>query len=176
MAVAPQKLREATFQMLYSYDMSNATDEGIVELLSAELALPKSTMKTVQQKVRNIQSHLNEIDALISETSHSYDFERIQKVEKNILRLGIYELIYDPSVPQKVVFAECMRLATKFSTKEAASFINAILDAILKKREGIHVSPDDIAHHSTKMDESEREINDVIKNLPKKKGDDDLHE
>jgi N utilization substance protein B len=179
MAVAPQKLREATFQMLYSYDMSHTSDDAIVELLSHELTLPKSVLRTVQQRIMDIRGHLKEIDALIAQTSRSYDFERIQTVEKNILRLGIFELLHDSSVPQKVVFAECMRLATKFGTKESAAFINAILDAIVKKREGTAVNSDEIDKIANEMEENEKEIKRVIDTMdiaPSKKDPDNIHE
>lgn len=179
MAVAPQKLREATFQMLYSYDMSHTSDESIVELLSSELALPKSVIKTIQQRVRTIQKHLQEIDNLIADTSKSYDFDRIQKVEKNILRLGVFEILHDPTIPKKVVFAECMRLAAKFSTKEAASFINAILDAIIKKREGAVVNSNEIDTIAKEMEENEKEMKHVIDTMdfaPNKKDPENLHE
>lgn len=179
MAVAPQKLREATFQMLYSYDMSHTSDDAIVELLSSELTLPKSVLRTIQNRVHTIQGHLKEIDALISDTSLSYDFDRIQKVEKNILRLGVFEILYDDTIPQKVVFAECMRLAAKFSTKESSSFINAILDAIIKKREGSTVSSLEIDQIAEQMAESEKEIKNVLTTMeivPKKKDAKNIHE
>ena len=179
MAVAPQKLREATFQMLYSYDLSRTTDDAIVELLSNELTLPKSVLRNVQQRVMEIRSHLKEIDALIAQTSHSYEFDRIQTVEKNILRLGAFELLHDPSIPQKVVFAECMRLATKFGTKESSAFINAILDAIVKKRDGTAVDSGEIDKIANEMEENEKEIKRVIDTMdiaPSKKDPDEIHE
>ena len=76
-----------------------------------------------------------EIDAVIVTHSQAYDLERIPRVERNIVRLGIYELLFSPDVPRKVVIAEAMRLARKFATKEAASFVNALMDSVYKSIE-----------------------------------------
>lgn len=136
MSLPAQKFREIVFQMLYSYDTGRATDEDMLDLLSSELAVTKKAVREAQTRVHQILSHLTGIDALISHTSQSYAFERIQTVEKNILRLGIFEMLFDPSIPEKVAIAEAMRLARKFSTKESATFVNAILDASLKSSQG----------------------------------------
>ncbi len=165
MAAAPQKIREATFQMLYSFDLGNNTEDAIVELISKELTLPKSVAKTVKERVKAILTHLKEIDALIAKVCHSYEFERIHTVERNILRLGIYELLYDPSIPEKVVFAECMRLATKFSAEEAGAFIHAILDAVVKTRAGEPLNDKKLKEIAKAAEKSEREIQHVIEAL-----------
>ncbi len=132
MSVPAPKFREAVFQMLYSYDMGGAKDEDMLDLLMQELAVTKNVMREVQLRVHKIRSHLKEIDAMIANTSHSYNFERIQSVERNILRLGAYEMFFDDDIPHKVAMAEALRLARKFATKEAGTFVNAILDALYK--------------------------------------------
>lgn len=152
MSLPAQKFREVVFQMLYSYDTGRATDEDMLDLLSSELAVTKKSVREAQMRVHQLLSHLPEIDALISNTSQSYAFERIQTVERNILRLGIYEMVFDPAIPEKVAIAEAMRLARKFSTKESATFINAILDASLKTRQGDAIE-------ENKLQESAEELN-----------------
>jgi transcription antitermination protein NusB len=119
--------------------MGRPTDENMVELLSAELAVTRKSVKEAQARVRKILENLADIDALIAKTSHSYAFERIQSVERNILRMSVFELLFDPSIPEKVAIVEAMRLTTKFSTREAASFVNAILDALYKSSKGLSV-------------------------------------
>lgn len=136
MSLPAQKFREIVFQMLYSYDMGRATDENMVELLSNELLVNKKSVKEAQARVHKILENLEAIDALITKTSHSYAFERIQSVERNILRMSVFELLFDESIPEKVAIVEAMRLARKFSTNEASSFVNAILDALYKSSQG----------------------------------------
>lgn len=136
MSLPAQKFREIVFQMLYSYDMGRATDESMVDLLSGELSVTRKSVKEAQLRVHKILENLEDIDALITKTSHSYAFERIQSVERNILRMSVFELLFDPSIPDKVAIVEAMRLARKFSTKESASFVNAILDALYQSSKG----------------------------------------
>jgi len=83
-------------------------------------------------KAAKILAELPEIDALIRNTSTSYRFERIQSIERNVLRLGIYEILYDDTIPPKVAIPEALRLSKKFGTPESAMFVNALLDTIYK--------------------------------------------
>jgi len=136
MTIPAQKFREIVFQLLYSYDIGRATDENMIDLLTKELSVTKKIICDAQRHLQLILKHKDEIDATIAKTSHAYAFERIQTVERNILRIGVYEILFDENIPPKVAIAEAMRLARKFSTKEAASFVNAILDAIYKRSIG----------------------------------------
>ena len=68
--------------------------------------------------------------------SLNYDFDRIQTVTKNILRLAVFELFFDPSIPPKVAIAEAIRLSRKFSTPESAAFVNALLDHLYRQSRG----------------------------------------
>lgn len=132
MSLPQQKFREIVFQLLYSYDISKTTDEEMISLLSAELAVTKKAVRTAMERVLLIISKIPEIDKLISQIALQYNFERIQSVERNILRLGTFELFFDDAIPPKVAIAESIRLARKFGSPEAASFVNAILDNLYK--------------------------------------------
>lgn len=134
MAATQQKLREILFQLLYSHDFIENDKEDIISFLMAEHAVSKKTVYQVHDKLAAFLAKREEIDQLIQEASHAYDFERIPKAEKNILRLGAYEVCFDETIPPKVAIAEAIRLARKFSTSEGATFVNAILDAIYKTK------------------------------------------
>ena len=136
MAIPMQKMREIVFQMLYSYDIGKADQEDIIELMMKELSVSRSDVITAQQKVEEIQSIQEELDNMISGASFAYAFDRIQTVERNILRLGVYELFFAGDIPPKVAISEAMRLARKFSTPESANFVNAVLDTLHKARSG----------------------------------------
>lgn len=132
MALPPQKMREIVFQLLYSHDTGRSEELSSVALLMKELQMARSSVYQAMGKASSILQSLEEIDATITETVHSYAFDRIQSVERNILRLAIFELMIDKTVPPKVAISEAMRLARKFSTPESANFVNAILDNIYK--------------------------------------------
>lgn len=128
MSLSQQKFREMVFQILYSKDLGSPNQDAIIEMMMNQLAVSKKNVKLAQEKVQTILTKLPEIDPLISSVSTSYDFDRIQTVAKNILRLGVFELLFDSTIPPKVAIAEAMRLARKFGSPESASFVNALLD------------------------------------------------
>jgi N utilization substance protein B len=134
MALPPQKFREAVFQILYSADFDVAVEE-IVPFMMHELKTTRRAMSDAQSRVNSILFKKEEIDALISTRSTEYSFERISRVEKTILRLGIYEILFDPSIPPLVAIAEAIRLCRKFATPESSQFVNAILDGVYKGKE-----------------------------------------
>ncbi len=134
MALSPQKFREIVFQLLYSHDFFPETEDAVVDFMMEQLSVTKKNMKEALERQQKISSKTADIDEYIGRYSVAYDPSRIGKAEKNILRLGIYEICYDESVPDKVAIAEAIRLTRKFSTPESGSFVNAVLDALLKDR------------------------------------------
>ncbi len=136
MALPQQKFREIVFQILYGQDLAPPQDENLQSLISKELKISKRSIKEAQLRVNSIVERLEELDSIISETSQSYDFNRIPSAERNILRLAVYELLFDDQIPPKVAIAEAIRLARKFSSPESATFVNALIDALYKKQLG----------------------------------------
>src|SRR5690348_9712491 len=104
MALSLQKFREIIFQLLYSQDFSSAEEEDLISFMMSQCLVPKTKIKLAQQRQQVIAKKLSEIDQLISEASKEYAFERIPRIERNILRLGVYELLYD-TLPPKVAIA-----------------------------------------------------------------------
>jgi transcription antitermination protein NusB len=135
MSISQQKFREIVFQLLYSDDFSQAEEEDITELLMQQLAVTKRILRLAHERKRLLQEKLEEIDRLIAASSIGYEFDRIPRIERNVLRLGIFELLYDEAIPPKVAIAEAIRLSKKFATPEAISFINAILDGIYQNKQ-----------------------------------------
>lgn len=131
MLISPQKHREIVFQLLYSADFESGNE--VFEMLASQLAVTKKVMRGAVIMKEKVLEKKTFLDQQIEEFSKSYDFGRIPKVERNILRLGIYELLFFPEVPKKVAIAEAIRLTRKFATPEAATFVNAVMDAIYTK-------------------------------------------
>ena len=143
MALPPQKFREIVLQVLFSRDFISGEEEEMIPFMMNELKVTKRIMLDVHARVDSILGKLDSIDAEIRTASTEYSFERISRVERTILRLGLFELHFDTALPAKVVIAEAIRLHTevtgerplcrKFGTPESASYINAILDGVYKK-------------------------------------------
>jgi N utilization substance protein B len=132
MPLPPQKFREAVIQILYAQDFASDSEE-IVPFMMEAIKTTRRAMLDAQERVGLVVAKLGEIDAIIAEASHEYTFERISRVEKTILRLGLFEILFDDEVPPKVAIAEAVRLCRKFGTPESSQFVNAILDGVYKK-------------------------------------------
>ena len=131
MTLSPQKFREIVFQLLYSDDFGS--DAEVSEMLMAQLAVTKRILREAAAYKDVFLGKKAEIDEMIGKHSDSYDFERIPRIERNVIRLGIYELLFCPDIPPKVAIAEAIRMTRKFATPEAATFVNAILDSVYKQ-------------------------------------------
>jgi transcription antitermination protein NusB len=134
MSLPKQKYRELLFQILFSLDFHEKKDPAFADTISKEFKITKKTAFNLIDQAFLIVAKLSDIDALITEASTSYDFERISKTELNILRLALYEMLYEEDIPIKVSIAEAIRLTRKFGTRDSANFINAILDDIYKSQ------------------------------------------
>lgn len=155
MSVPKQKFRELVLLLLYSHDLGGLSEEELTSLVMDTLKVTKKTVKEASASVALILEKVKELDHYIREVSSSYSLERIQRIEKNILRLAIFEMLYDESIPKKVAICEAMRLARKFSTKEAALFVNALLDSIYKTLSGIEINEEEIEQSLNRLIESE---------------------
>lgn len=161
MALSQQKFREIVFQLLYSQDIGRPNEALMLELMMAELAVSKKNVRLAQERVHFIQERLSEIDPLIASVSTSYDFERIQTVTKNILRLGVFELLFDDEIPPKVAIAEAIRLSRKFNTPESATFVNALLDHLYQVSLGKAIDPQQLTEQAQMLLQSEQRASEV---------------
>ncbi len=162
MALHQQKFREIVLQLLYGLDLAEQSPEELQKLLSEELEVSKSSVRLAQTRVDQIIKVLNILDDLIRKTSLSYQFERIPTVERNILRLGVFELVYDDSIPPKVAITEAMRLARKFSSPESASFVNALMDTLYKQQQGETVDQKSINETAQTMQDEIEKTQELI--------------
>jgi N utilization substance protein B len=132
MGIPPQKFREIVVQLLYSQEYGDLERSYVVPFMMKELEVTKRSMNDVLDRVLKVKEKLSEIDILI--VSNDYSFERISKVELSIIRLAIYEMLFEESIPPKVSIAEAVRLCRKFGSPESSHFVNAILDHVYKSR------------------------------------------
>jgi N utilization substance protein B len=129
-----RKLRELELVLLFCFDFHDEMPQNeLVDLITKELKVGKKYVQEALDKVLKLREHLFEIDAIIGKVSTSYDVQRINYVERAILRLALFELHMAKTLSPPIVIAEAKRLARKFSTKEAAAFCQALVDATIKK-------------------------------------------
>jgi transcription antitermination factor NusB len=102
----------------------------------AELAKRKKRVEEAfhfaQDLVRGAMDHREEVDGLIRSQADNWRLERMPAVDRNILRLAIYEMLYEKDTPKLVVVDEAIELAKKFGSEQSGRFVNGLLDGLLK--------------------------------------------
>ena len=116
-------------------DFGGENDKQFPVSILDQLMVTRKTLRLACEKIKHIISHSSAIDALIIKFLKNYDFNRISHIERNILRLGTFEMLFDDNVPPKVAISEAIRLNRKFGTPEGGAFVNAILDTIYLSKE-----------------------------------------
>lgn len=129
---ARRKARICALQMLFQYDVSRPRVDQLAEIYWKEFGeeVGLSAQDFSNQLALGAISHLDEIDEMIRKRAENWRISRMAVVDRNILRLAIYEFVYETETPKTVVINEALEIARRFSTYEATQFINGILDAI----------------------------------------------
>ncbi len=125
-----RKSREYALQMLFQWEMGKQDPSRIENGFWANARAQKSTREFANQLFENAAARATELDPIISKYAKNWRIERMPAIDRAILRLAITEL-RTMGTPPKVVLNEAVELAKKFSTEEAASFVNGILDAAM---------------------------------------------
>jgi len=135
--------REMAVQMLYQSDLGGSALPHIFatfdlsEYLAGDLGRHKRRVEDAfqyaQALVRGTVDHREEIDAMIRGQADNWRLERMPAVDRNILRLAIYEMLYERDTPKLVVVDEAIELAKKFGSEQSGRFVNGLLDGLLKQ-------------------------------------------
>ena len=125
------KSREYALQMLFQWEMGKQDPSRIEDGFWSNARAQKSTREFANQLFENAAARAAELDPIISTHAQNWRIERMSAIDRAILRLAICEL-RTMGTPPKVVLNEAVELAKKFSSAEAAPFINGILDAAMK--------------------------------------------
>jgi transcription antitermination protein NusB len=126
------KSREFAMQMLFQWDMSQQEPAKLQATFWKSAKAADSTRAFANRLLQGATKELAVLDDLITKNAENWKFERLSAIDRAILRLGIYELRFTDT-PHKVVMNECVELAKKFSSEDAGSFVNGILDAVYKE-------------------------------------------
>ena len=129
------KSREYALQMLYQADIRHADDAQPIqeEFWQAHEPATADVKAFASELFAGTFKHLKELDALIAAHADNWNLNRMAVIDRNILRLGAYELLHQQDVPSKVCINEAIELAKRFGDADSGKFINGILDAIHKK-------------------------------------------
>ena len=128
--------RMIALQTLYEYDLGRHGLEGIVERHAAARHLPSRVVDFAQELVQGVLSHLPVIDGEIQKAAQEWPLQQMAKIDKNILRLAIYEILFNNSVPAKAAINEAVELAKTFGSDTSSRFVNGVLGTIFSRAHG----------------------------------------
>ncbi len=124
------ELREQIFQLLFRVEFNSPEEMSEQEELfttTGDLEFSKADADYIRDKYEKIAEKLPEIDAAINEKTQGWDTDRMAKVELTIIRLAVYEIKFDESVPTGVAINEAVELAKKFGQDGSPAFVNGVL-------------------------------------------------
>jgi N utilization substance protein B len=152
-----RKARECALQMLFAADVAETPSDEVVQTYWAELGdtdLEEPARDFATRLAAGTLGQLEALDERIKSRAEHWRIARMAVVDRNILRLAVYEFLYEPT-PRTVAINEALEIARRFSTYEATQFINGILDAI--KRDLDEQQPQE---HVDLIDESEEALDE----------------
>lgn len=119
--------------MLFQYDMSANQPDAIIATFE-ELQKSKANTREFATRVfKGTLDHVEQIDEMIQKQAENWRLSRMAAVDRNIIRMAIYEFMHEDDTPKLVVIDEAIEIAKKFGTDKSSQFINGILDGVLKR-------------------------------------------
>ena len=122
--------REAALQMLFQIEASGVDAERAITLFWRNFEADPEGREYADAAVRGIGEKLEDLDAKIRAAATNWRIERMNRVDRNLLRLGTWELAYRPDVPRAVILDEAVELAKTYGTEESSAFVNGVLAKI----------------------------------------------
>ncbi|MBW1678679.1 MAG: transcription antitermination factor NusB, partial [Deltaproteobacteria bacterium] len=119
MPISRRKSRELALQILYQIDFTNQPAKIALPLFLTHFCPNKNLDDFITRIVRGIEEYRKEIDRLLREYSEHWTLERMSRVDRNILRMAIYEILWCPDIPLKVSINEAIELGKKFSNEKS---------------------------------------------------------
>ena len=146
-----RKSREIALQMLYQLEMTGQPPHEVIDLYyqivsgedgkSADLA--EAVRPFAEQLVNGVYQHRDELDAMIVAASENWRLERMSIIDRNVLRIALFEMLYCPEIPPKVSINEAIDLGKTFGSPDSGAFINGVLDRLLREVNRIRESSPD---------------------------------
>ncbi|HET9869903.1 MAG TPA: transcription antitermination factor NusB [bacterium] len=128
-----RRTRELALQMLFQMDLGTVRLKDLEENFLPQASAPAGAKVMALQMVRNTWDKLADIDQNLRALAENWDLARMAAVDRNILRLAAFEILYDAEVPRSVAINEAIEIVKRFSTDESSKFVNGILDKLQRK-------------------------------------------
>ncbi len=139
-AASRRRSRQAALQVLYALDVgaakgSTASAQDALDAVCVHFELPEGAREFARELVEGVVQHRDEIDALIQKHATHWRLERMAIVDRNVLRIGVFECCFGGLAPQ-IAIDEALELARRFGDDPSPRFVNGVLDAIAESGAG----------------------------------------
>ena len=153
--------REVALQVLYQIEQNPGVPVTEVHQFINRRTLGEQKLaEFTAALIAGVREHQARIDAMIQEVAENWRLDRMAAIDRNILRLGAYEVLFCPEVPAKVAINEALELAKRYSTSQSSRFVNGILDRVLQ----LHAVPQadaEIESESQTQSQAEGETTEI---------------
>lgn len=129
--------RELALQILFQLDIHGGPGYWLEDFWTRQ-PVPAEVRRRTESLIEGVKVHRGEIDILIGRSALHWKINRMSVIDRNILRMALYELVWEPDVPAKVSVNEAIELAKRYADDEARRFVNGILDHVLKTDPRLH--------------------------------------
>lgn len=127
-----RRAREFALQMLFQLDVTGATPPEIFRHFWTDQHVDDATRAFSERLVSGVHEQREQTDRMIARCAEHWRIERMAVVDRNVLRIALYEMLHDPRTPPAVAIDEAIEVAKKFGGAESGAFINGVLDALRK--------------------------------------------
>ncbi len=125
--------REVALQVLYQVEQNpGVSPDEVRRFIERRLLEDRKLCEFTEGLVEGVLEHQAQIDTMISQVAENWRLDRMAAIDRNILRLGAYEMLFRPEIPAKVAINEALELAKRYSTAQSSRFVNGILDRVLQ--------------------------------------------
>jgi N utilization substance protein B len=129
-----RKAREHALQILFQLDIKKEKPSAaVLKHFWAEYKPDDEVKVFAEEIIKGTYTHLTKINALIKECAKNWSLDRMAVVDRNVLRMAVYEILYRMDIPTSVTINEAIEIAKKYGTDESGSFVNGILDSVARK-------------------------------------------
>ena len=135
-----RQARMIALQTLYEYDTAQHVPAEVLQRHSEERHLQPKVVEYANELIIGVCDHLADIDAHIQSAAREWPLQQMARVDKNILRLAIYEILFNNAVPAKAAINEAVELAKMFGSDTSSRFVNGVLGTILRQSQGAPTS------------------------------------
>jgi N utilization substance protein B len=129
-----RRARELALQLLYQFELTDATPEEMQAGFEEWRNASDDVREFADALLRGTLDRIEELDEELGRQTTHWRLERLAAVDRNILRLAMYELIYEAGTPHAVVIDEAIEIAKRYGTKDSGRFVNGVLDGFVKRR------------------------------------------